>query len=278
MYKYLLYTLLVFLFSACTDVIDVDVPTADPRLVIEASIDWEKGTSGNDQFIELSMSTPFFDEDQTNFVTGASVTVSDNTTGQVFIFEDQNNGSYECSDFIPELNRSYTLNVSYQDENYTAEETLMPVSKISRVEQSREGGFDDEALELNMYFPDPADKENYYLIRFYEHGDLLAELTDLDDEFTNGNELKIIYEKLDDDDIDREEFVPGDVVDISLYGVSGTYLNYMQLLIEQTQSGGLFSATPVALKGNCVNITNPDHYPYGYFRLTEVSKITYTFE
>ena len=29
-------------FTSCTNVIDVDVPEAESRLVIEASIDWEK--------------------------------------------------------------------------------------------------------------------------------------------------------------------------------------------------------------------------------------------
>ena len=48
-------------FTSCTDVIDVDVPTAPPRLVIEASIDWQKGTSGNFQRVRLSTSTPFFE-------------------------------------------------------------------------------------------------------------------------------------------------------------------------------------------------------------------------
>jgi len=37
---------LVILFTSCTDVIDLEVPIAPPRLVIEASIDWEKETIG----------------------------------------------------------------------------------------------------------------------------------------------------------------------------------------------------------------------------------------
>ena len=36
-------------FASCEDVIDVDVNNAEPRLVIEASLDWEKGTAGNGQ-------------------------------------------------------------------------------------------------------------------------------------------------------------------------------------------------------------------------------------
>ena len=47
-------------FASCEDVIDVDLDNVEPRLVIEASLDWEKGTAGNEQTINLSMSTPYF--------------------------------------------------------------------------------------------------------------------------------------------------------------------------------------------------------------------------
>jgi len=268
--------LIALVFSACTKVIDVDVPVAAPRLVVEASIDWEKGTSGNIQTIKLSNSTPYFDENQSNSVINASVTVIDKTTSQEFIFHDQQNGEYICSDFLPVVNHLYTLYINYNGENYTAEETLKSVTEISRIEQSKEDGFDDEAIELNMYIPDPADEENYYLIRFYEHGDLLAKLFDVDDEFVNGNEMKFFIEKLDDDENKEEEFEAGDVVDLNLYGISKAYFNYMRVLIFQSESGGPFSATPVALRGNCVNPSNPENYAFGYFRLTQVVKTTYT--
>ena len=52
----------------------------------------------------------------------------------------------------------------------------------------------------------------------------------------------------------------------------------MDILIDQIGGVGLFQATPVAVKGNCVNQTNPDNYAHGYFRLTEVNKASYTVE
>jgi hypothetical protein len=50
-------------------------------------------------------------------------------------------------------------------------------------------------------------------------------------------------------------------------------------LIEQYgNSGNLFSTIPADLRGNCININDPDNDAYGYFRLTEVDKRVYTFE
>ena len=78
MKKYLkiILVLIAVVFTSCTDVVDVDVPTAEPRLVIEASINWEKGTDGSEQTIKLSTSTPYFDTTTNTSVTVASVIIT----------------------------------------------------------------------------------------------------------------------------------------------------------------------------------------------------------
>lgn len=264
---------------SCTDVVEVDVPAAAPRLVIEASLDWEKGTLGNEQTIKLSESVPYFDELINNEVTGASVKVTNDDDNTEFVFVDQNDGTYTTDAFLPIIGQSYTLEVIYNGEVYIAQETLVPVVDIAEVNQSIEDGFDDEALEVNVLFDDPIDEENFYLFRFQEAQDLLPELLDISDEFTNGNQMKVFYEREEDDDINQEELQPGDVVSISFYGISERYFNYIRLLIEQYGSvGDPFSTLPAPLRGNCTNPTNPDNYAFGYFRLTQVVKTTYTLE
>ncbi len=268
----------VIVFNSCEDVVDVDLQTAPARLTIEASLDWEKGTQGNNQTIKLSTSTPYFDTTSNSAVTGASVMVTNDTSGDEFIFEDQNNGTYTTSAFIPVLNQSYTLDVRYNDENYTATETLIPVVDFLEITQSTEEGFDDEALEVNIIFNDPDIEGNRYLLRLQEEGDLLPELGVIDDEFVNGNEISLEYEKEEDEDAGTEVFVPRDVVNIDLFGISEDYYNYMSILIEQADGLGLFSTIPVAFRGNCVNLDNPDNYANGYFRVTQVVRARYTFE
>ncbi|OUS01700.1 hypothetical protein A9Q86_07575 [Flavobacteriales bacterium 33_180_T64] len=279
--KPFLFFALTLLIISCEDVIDVDVPTAAPRLVVEASLDWEKGTIGNNQIIKLSTSTPYFDTTINNSVIGASVRVTNLDTNAEYIFVDQNNGTYTISNFAPIVNNSYTLEVIYNGETYTANETLKSVPEITRVEQSLEGGFDEELLDVSIFWDDPEDEENYYFVKFIEEGDLFTTLEDESDEFTNGNEMDEFFEKDgEDDDADHlQEFVPGDVVDISLYGISERYYNYIQLLIEQYDSNGdPFSATPAEIRGNCINISNTENYAFGYFRLSEYDTVNHTFQ
>ncbi|MBS9464210.1 DUF4249 domain-containing protein [Flagellimonas sp. 389] len=275
----ILFSMLLITVTSCTDVIEVDVPEGPIRLTIEASLDWEKGTTGNDQTILLSTSTPFFESQQNTAVIGASVKVTNNDSGTEFIFEDENDGRYTTTSFEPIIGNSYTLEVVYQEETYTATETLLPVTDITSVTQSTEDGEDDEVLEVNVSFEDPADVENYYFLRFQSRDDLLPELFYIKDEFIDGNEFTIYYEKLEDEDNNIREFLVGDTVDIVFLGISEDYYTYLQLLVDQFEAGGdPFSPTPVALVGNCVNTSNPDNIAYGYFRVTEKVARSYTFE
>ncbi|WP_298893621.1 DUF4249 domain-containing protein [uncultured Psychroserpens sp.] len=271
--------LILIVLTSCEDVINVDVPTAPERLVIEASLDWQKGTAGNNQIIKLSTSTPYFNTTINNNVTGASVSVTNLNSNQVFNFIDQDNGQYTVSNFVPIIGDAYELEVIYNGETYIANEVMISVPEITNIEQSLDGGFDDEALDVTIFWNDPEDEENYYFIKFIEEGDLFPILEDESDEFSNGNQMDEFFEKENDDDGNEEAFAPGDVVDISLYGISEGHYNYIQLLIEQYDSAGdPFSSTPAEIKGNCINPANPDRYAFGYFRLAEFDTINYTFE
>ncbi len=216
------------IFMSCTDVIDVELTDAPPRLVIEASMDWQKGTTGNEQVIKLSLSTPYFDNLIETPVTGAMVKVINEADQSEIQFTDLNNGNYSTDDFVPVMGQSYTLMVSYEEEIYLASETMTPVSEISNVFQSTENGFDKDALEVNIEFLDPQGIENFYLAKFQRQGDPFQTLIDLKDEFTDGNKMTIFYEKLEDEDTGETEFEPGDVVDISLLGLSEPYYNYIK--------------------------------------------------
>lgn len=267
--------LFLILFTACTDVVDVEVQNGPERLVVEASLDWEKGTSGSVQTIRLQKSTPFFDENNVTDATGATVVVTNESTGETYGFIDQNNGQYLTNGFEPVLGQSYSLRIEYNGEVFTATETMTPVTEITDVFQDRADGFDEELLEVHIVFTDPAAEGNNYLFKFQRQGDLLPDLEAAEDEFVNGNEIDWWYEIEDEEDV--PPFEAGDVVDIEMYGISGAYYDYIKILIAQLGGVGIFDTTPVAVKGNVINETSPDNYAFGYFRLTEVDRTSYTF-
>lgn len=257
--------LILTLFISCSEVVNVEVPNGGNRLVVEASINWQKGTPGRVQRIKLSKSTGFFDNTPNTPVTGAMVTITKENDGMQFVFQDQNNGQYITTDFIPELNQTYKLQILYEGQTYIASETLIPVTSINTVEQGLEG---EDEIQIKVLFNDPESERNYYLGEFTPSVLPLPTLAVLDDEFTNGNENFIEF--------DNEKLVPGAIVNINLYGISSNYYNYINLLIEQSEgNGGPFATTPAQLKGNCINMNNPNEEVLGYFRLGEVDTTSY---
>lgn len=276
-YKKIILAIIVIVFTSCVDVVDVEVQDGPTRLVVEASLNWEKGTAGNEQTIRLSESTPFFNTGTITEVTGASVIVTNHTSGDEFVFVDQGNGEYLSTTFEPVLGQSYSLRIVHNGEVYTATETMTPVTDITDIFQNREEGFNDEELEVHIVFTDPEEEGNNYLFKFQREGDLLPGLEVGEDRFLNGNEIDWWYEIEEDEDENIKPFQPGDVLQIEMYGISRPYYDYIKILVEQLGGTDLFDSTPVAVKGNCINETNPENYAFGYFRLTQVVKASYTF-
>ncbi|WP_104736140.1 DUF4249 domain-containing protein [Hanstruepera ponticola] len=266
--KYTLLLFIAFIVFSCEDVIDVDVPTSEPRLVIDASINWFKGTAGNEQSIKLTLTAPFFN-DGVPPANNALVSITDQNNNVFDFIEEGDSGIYMNSDFIPVINSEYTLTIIYNNETYTATDTLLSVAEIDRVEQNLEGGFTGEETELKAFFTDPADEENYYFFEYIPSIPVTPTLDTFKDEFVNGNEIFGFYVE--------EDLEPGDEVIIRNYGVSEQFYEFIFVLLQQTsQGGGPFETQPATVRGNCINVTNSNNYPLGYFRLSEVSEIIYT--
>ena len=267
MKNYLYILLALFLFS-CEDVIDVELNNVAPKLVIDGSLNWFKDTPGNEQEIKLTLSAPYF-EDTINPANGAEVVVTKNGSEDFIFSEINESGIYKNNTFIPEINATYDLTISYLNEVYTASETLISVVDLDYVEQNDEGGFSGEDTELKVFYTDPIDEENYYFFEFINAIPSIPTLEVYKDEFTNGNQ---IFGFFTEDDLEA-----GDIVTIRNYGISQRFYDFMFILLQQNAAdgGGPFETQPATVRGNCINTTNPNNFPLGYFRISEVSELTY---
>jgi hypothetical protein len=268
MKKYIYILILLFTYS-CEDVIDVELNEAPPKLVIDASIDWLKDTAGNEQSIKLTLSAPYFDTTVPS-ANGAQVTMIDSNNNTFIFTEVGNTGIYNTSTFVPVINETYTLTIIYEGETYIATETLQSVVPIEYVEQRDDGGFSGDEIELKAYYLDPVDEENYYFFEFVSDIPAIPTIEVYEDEFTNGNLIFGFYTE--------EDLEPNDVVIIRNHGVSQRFYNFMFILLQQNnnEGGGPFETQPATVRGNCVNQTNPNNFPLGYFRLSEVAELVYT--
>jgi hypothetical protein len=271
MKKLIYIVILAFLTFSCEDVIDLELPTSEPKLIIEASINWLKGTTGNEQEIKLSLSAPYFDTEIPP-ANDAIVNITDSNNNSFQFLEEGNSGIYKNDSFIPIIDQVYNLYISYQGEIYTATETLKSVSEIDYVEQNNNGGFSGEETELKAFYTDPANEENYYFFEFISDIPVIPSLEVYKDEFVDGNQIFGFYTE--------EDLQQGDNVIIRIFGISQRFYDYMFILLQQNseEGGGPFETQPATVRGNCINQTNPERFPLGYFRLSEVDEIIYTVE
>lgn len=263
-------TLLSFLFilllSSCEDTVTLDLETGETKIVVDAEIIWQKGTTGNEQTIKISKTAPYYNN-TTPKVSGAQVRI-ENKNGDVFTFNETEAGIYVCTNFVPVINMDYTLYVTAEGQSFTAVEKLTSVTPIDKIEQNIVPDFDGkDIIELTFYYKDPADETNYYLTDYKSAFLLFPEYELTDDELFNGNEISTRFS-------DSDKMKPGNIVDITHRGVSKNFYNYMNLILE-VYGGSPFSIPPGNIRGNIVNTSDSNNFAFGYFRLCEADKVSY---
>lgn len=253
----------LILISSCEKVVDIDLNTMAPKLVIDAAIKWQKGTAGNVQTIKLSTTSSYYDN-QIPTVSGATVFITD-TANNVFNFVESNvAGSYVCSNFTPVLNRNYQLTVNSNGSTYTATETLKPVPQIDRIEQINNVGFTGDATEIKTYYTDNGSTQDFYLFKFKPTYTAIPIYFAQEDISFQGNQIFGLYR--------NNKLEPGQNFEVTLSGISRQYYNYMRILISiagNNSGGSPFQSPAATVRGNILNTTNDANYPLGYFSLSE---------
>lgn len=267
--KFLVVIFSITIFS-CEEVVDIDLETGPPKLVVDANINWIKGTDGANQQIKLSLTSSFYNNTVPP-ANGATVTIKNSNNVTYNFVEDAQTGIYKCTNFVPVINEIYTLTINYKGETFTAIEKLFATPDIITVTQETVTGFDGkEEFEIKFLYQDNIAETNYYLNEEKLDFRLLPDLFASRDEFFNGNVMFGL--------VRNPDMKVGTKIDFTLNSISIQYYTYMRTLISQSGVGGgnPFAAPPATLKGNVKNITNETNFPLGYFRLSETAKRSYT--
>ena len=251
-----------FLIS-CQKVIELDLNTTAPQLVVEANISDQKGP----YFVRLTQSVDF-NAVSIPTVSGAVVEITDLTTGLRERLTDLSNGIYMTS-LIPGIpGHAYSLRVRTSGQDYEAE-SAMPYPALSlKLEVKRE--IDDEpsasgdpAYEFRVYYEitDAEQFDNYYRFVIYHKNRELRSRRVFNDQYHNG---KIIA-----DDFalhDSIDFEPGDTVEIELQNIDKNTYDFFRTLREGASGLTFLSASPAN------PITNISNNGLGYFSASSLNK------
>lgn len=259
--------LLLLMFVNCEKVVEIDVASIPPKLIIDASFEvyFDETPVTAKTNVKLTLSADYFDT-AIPAVLGAKVFVTNlNDINIINFLDTDEDGVYEPqSTFIPEDDIEYELTVIYDNETYKGKATKVKSAKFINVMQGDKTLFTGKETEVIIEFSDDINAENFYLVHYTDN-----RYDALEDRFFNGTEYNK-SEFFDEDDLDLPE-----TINISMSGVTKEYFTYFRILINQSgeNSGGPFQSVPSSLLGNMINTTNDSNFPLGYFHISETDTI-----
>lgn len=260
----LLLGLLLLTCIGCEDVVDIDLSTETPKFVIDARGIQQENQDTLYLLVRLSQTAGFY-KNQVPKISDAEVSVQ--IENQDIDIPQVSEGTYAT--VMPILyNTDYTLHVSWKDQEYEGTTQLYKTVPFDYTEQSN-NTIDPDLTSINAYFTDPENEDNFYFFTFISKYGKSNDFTD--DALINGSQVSTFY---------ADEFDPGDEIQVNIMGIGERYYNYISVLLPQTQdnAGNPFSTAPSTVRGNLKNLTQPEDFPLGYFRLSQEFQITYVVE
>ncbi len=241
----------LLLLASCQKVVDINLNSASPQIVIEGTIADVSGWCS----VKISRTVNFSDTNDFPPVTGALVTISDDS-GNLYTIEETSPGLY-YSDHLRGLpGRTYTLRVATDGKEYTAVSTLPdPVAIDTLTIAQRAAGLAGRKIReyINVQFNDPATIENYYRFQETINEDLQTGIILDDDRLHDGEAItRALYYG------DNNDLIPGDVVTVYLESIDANVYHYFRTL-NQLENNGTFSAAPAN------PVTNLNNGAQGYF-------------
>jgi len=264
----IIFVLFIMLFASCEKVIDVDVRSIEPKLVIDASFEvlFDAFPVTANTVVKLRLSADYF-ETEIPTVTNATVFLTSLTDNSVINFSDADlDGNYEpINSFIPADNEAYELTIISEGQTYKGKAVKIKSSPLLKVKQGDKTLFAGNETEVIATFNDPINIENYYLFDFSKNS-----FSILEDRFFDG-EMYDISNYFSEDEIELPE-----TITVSMSGISKRYHTYFRILQSQSgqNSGGPFQSVPSSLLGNMINTTNENNFPLGYFHISETDTFT----
>ena len=262
---------------SCEDVIEVDVPTEEPRLIIDALIRIDTTQQTTIATVKVRETNSFFESNVPADIQQITLTGLEGGLSAVLLEEEPGSGIYSK----PINTSAFTsgeeifLQIDFNDEYFVAYAEYVPTVPIDELKNGDGFIFDEDDVEVIITFTDNGTRDDFYLFDFDLGNYLVTE-----DEFYQGQQFEFSY-------FYDEGVETGDAVEISIMGVDQDFYNYMDQIIEQSEEDfGPFQTPTVTVRGNIINATEidnidnfdnvsmPDNFALGYFAIVQEIKET----
>jgi len=169
------------LIIGCQKIINVDLNSASPTIVIVGNINDLPGP----YTVTLTQTVNFSDPNTFPPVSGARVIIADNT-GITDTLVETIPGTYHTQKTVGVVGRTYILSVTSGGQSYIATSTMPQVVTFDTLQVVQRDGFRDTALFPEAGFRDPPSGSHYYRFVETRNDSLKTRVFVFDDEFSSG--------------------------------------------------------------------------------------------
>lgn len=273
-------------FASCEDVIDVDLDEGIPHVTVDALI----SDSDENPYIRLTLSGQYFDASSVQPITDATLSLSD-SEGNSYSFESPDqDGKYFLTDELNDLEPGVTfqLTINYDNNQYIAESTVRDIPTIDSISWSREKvpfGDVDSIWAVQFWATDLEGIGDAYWVRPTREGVVNNDpgkiVIGYDGSTGRGSQIDGIPFILPiraaitpggfaGPPSDEELAEVGDEIGVQLYSISLDFAEYLTILSEQLNNGGLFAETPANLPTNVLNSDENGPRALGWFAVCKM--------
>lgn len=172
---------LISFISACQKVINIDLNSASPAIVIVGNLNDQPGP----YTVTLSQTVNFSDPNTFPPVSGAFIMIADNA-GNIDTLVETIPGTYHTKKIMGVAGRTYNLTVVANGQTYTSASTMPQAVTFDTLTIVQQFGFRDTNLYPQADFFDPVSVSNYYRFVETRNDSVVTRLFIIDDQFDNG--------------------------------------------------------------------------------------------
>ena len=213
---------LLISLSACVDVIQLDLNSTNPAVVIEGRI--TDHDSSNE--VRITQTVDFNQANEFPPITNAQVVVQDLTAGLADTLTQSYPGVYSITKLRGISGHRYQLNVKIGERTYSALATMPPKVTLDQVSYTTDSRLGETSIRTVATYTDPASPGNYYRFVNYQNGLASRTFFVRSDAFTNGNRVS---QTIRDENITIR---PGDRMVIEMQCIEKAVFEYINGLAQ----------------------------------------------
>lgn len=172
---------------SCKKVITVNLKNATPQIVIQGNITNEPGP----YTVTISKTSNYANNNIFPPVTGATVTIKDNTANITDALNETTPGKYITNTIQGIQGHSYTLNVTAEGKPYTATSIMPQQISLDTITFLNIAVFGTATINAVPNFQDPAGTRNYYRFEQTLNNRKLKQLFTFEDRLSDGKYITV---------------------------------------------------------------------------------------